>query len=380
MVRHTTGAVRGGNLPAPTIRRDRERLVSLVHPDRLHVFVRRVCAAMGSSEREAGLVADQLIGANLSGHDSHGVGMLPAYVDGFSRKRLQVNQHVTAVVDNGALAVFDGNSGFGQVMGYEATEAAIERAKAHGVAVVGLRNSFHIGRIGHWGEQCARAGLASIHFVNVAGHTPLVAPFAGADARFGTNPFCVAIPGQGDRPAALLDMATSKIAMGKARVALNKGVPVPEDTLLDGEGRVTTDPSGMFRHPRQGALIAMGEHKGSGLAIVCELLGAALLGGLVMGEDSMRRNTIINNMLTIAIDPEAITGRDCLVSEATAYLDYVRASALREGFGEVLMPGEPEHRSRIDRADGVEVDDTTLSELRGAAATVGVPEAAEALD
>lgn len=353
--------------------------MSLVHPDRLHAFTRRVCAAMGSSEREAGLVADQLVGANLAGHDSHGVGMLPAYVDGFTRKRLQLNQHVTAVVDNGALAVFDGNSGFGQVMGYEATQAAIERAKAHGVAVVGLRNSFHIGRIGHWGEQCARAGLASIHFVNVAGHTPLVAPYAGADARFGTNPFCVAIPGRDDRPAVLLDMATSKIAMGKARVALNKGVPVPADTLLDGEGRVTTDPSGMFRHPRQGALIAMGEHKGSGLAIVCELLGAALLGGLVMGEESIRRNTIINNMLTIAIDPDAITGRDSLVTEASAYLDYVQASAVRDGFEEVLMPGEPEHRSRLDRADGVEVDDTTLGELRSAATTVGVPEAADEL-
>ncbi|MCC6437802.1 MAG: malate/lactate/ureidoglycolate dehydrogenase [Acidimicrobiales bacterium] len=354
--------------------------MSLIHPDRLHSYVRRVCAGMGSSEREATLVADQLVGANLSGHDSHGVGMVPAYVDGFVRKRLQVNQHVTPVVDSGALAVFDGNSGFGQVMGYETTEAAIERARTHGAAVVGLRNSFHIGRIGHWGEQCARAGLASIHFVNVAGHTPLVAPYAGADARFGTNPFCVALPGQGDRPAVLLDMATSKIAMGKARVALNKGVPVPDDTLLDGEGRVTTDPAGMFVHPRRGALIAMGEHKGSGLAIVCELLGAALLGGLVMSEDSMRRHTIINNMLMIAIDPEAITGRDALVAEAEAYLDYVRASAVREGFTEVLMPGEPEHRSRIERADGVEVDDTTLGELRAAAKVVGVPDAAEELD
>jgi uncharacterized oxidoreductase len=355
-----------------------ERAVS-IHPDRLHRFVRRVCTALGSAEREATLVADQLVGANLAGHDSHGVGMLPAYVNGHAGGRLRVNEQLATVVDNGPLAVFDGNSGFGQVMGFEATEAAIGRARQHGVAVVGLRNSFHIGRIGHWGEQCARAGLASIHFVNVAGHTPLVAPYGGADARFGTNPFCVAIPGTGDQPAVLLDMATSKIAMGKARVALNKGELVPDGTVLDGAGRVTTDPAGMFVHPRQGALIAMGDHKGSGLAIVCELLGAALLGGMVMGPDTMPLNTVVNNMLTIAIDPAAITGRATLAADAAAYLDYVRAAALREGFDEVLLPGEPEARARLARAAAVEVDGTTLGELRKAAATAGVAEAADEL-
>ena len=350
-----------------------------IHPDRLHSFTRRVCAAMGSSDTEAGLVADQLIGANLAGHDSHGVGMLPAYVSGFVRGRLQINQHVSVVTDAGPVQVLDGNSGFGQVMGFEAMNRAIDVARQHGVALVGLRNSFHIGRIGHWAEQCVAAGLASVHFVNVAGHTPLVAPHAGGDARFGTNPFCVGFPGSDRKPAVLLDMATSVIAMGKARVALNKGVPVPEGTIIDGEGRVTTDPSGMYVHPRQGALIAMGEHKGSGLAIVCELLGAALLGGITMGEDTARRNTVINNMLTIAIDPAALGAGNDLAAEAAAYLGYVQASPPRQGFDEVLLPGEPERRARIARAGGVEVDDTTMGELREAAASAGAADAVEDL-
>ena len=351
-----------------------------VHPDRLHRYVRRVCAGMGSSEVEAALVADQLVGANLAGHDSHGIGMIPTYVGGFTSGHLQVNQHVTQVIDSGPVAVFDGNSGFGQVMGFEATNDGIARARTHGVALVGLRNSFHIGRIGHWGEQCAAAGLASIHFVNVAGHPPMVAPYGGADARFATNPFCVAIPSAGDRPAALLDMATSKIAMGKVRVALNKGEPVPEDTVLDGDGKVTTDPAGMFARPRSGALIAMGDHKGSGLAIICELLGAALLGGLVMGNETARKNTVINNMLTIVINPDALMGRNDLASQAADYLAFVRSATLRDGFDEVLMPGEPENRSRVARARGVSVDDTTIRELRDAARAAGVPEAAEELD
>ena len=349
-----------------------------LRPAQLHSFVVHVCTQLGSESVEAHLVADQLVAANLAGHDSHGVGMLPSYVGGALAGTLNVNRHATVVTDSGPVLLLDGNRGFGQVMGHEAMTAAVERATTHGVALVGLRNSFHIGRIGHWGEQCAAAGLVSIHFANVSGHEPLVAPYGGADARFGTNPFCVSVPGTGIEPALLLDMATSKIALGKARVAHNKGEPVPPDTLLDGDGRVTNDPAGMFAVPRQGALIAMGDHKGSGLAIVCELLGAALLAGLVMSDETAKQNAIINNMLTIAIDPRKLGTAAVLADEVGAYLDYVRASSVREGFDEVLVPGEPERRSRIDRAAGFDVDATTLHQLRNAALAAGM--SAEAID
>lgn len=350
-----------------------------ISPEALDSFVRQVCTALGSHDFEAELVACQLVRANLTGHDSHGVGMLPAYVAGALAGKLRINGHVRTVVDTGPLLVFDGDAGFGQVMGFETMNETISRAKTHGVAIVGLRNSFHIGRIGHWAEQCARAGLASIHFVNVVGHSPLVAPFGGGDARFGTNPFCVAIPSTGDRPAVLLDMATSKIAMGKARVAFNKGEAVPADTLLDGHGQMTTDPTGMFSNPRSGALVAMGDHKGSGLAIVCELLGAALLGGPVMGEASSAFGGIINNMLTIAIDPSAITSRNALADEASNFLDYVKDSPPRDGFSEILVPGEPEARSEHERAVGIQIDDTTIEELRSCARSAGAPNALDLL-
>ena len=344
-----------------------------IPPRRLHRFVEVVCAGLGSEPLEAQLVADQLVGANLAGHDSHGVGMLPAYVGSARAGGLVANRHATVVTDAGPVLLLDGNLGFGQVMGHEAMLAAIERATAHGVALVGLRNSFHIGRIGHWAEQCAAAGLVSVHFVNVSGHAPIVAPFGGADARFGTNPFCVAVPGGDGGPALLLDMATSKIAMGKARVAFNTGEQVPPDSLLDGDGRVTTDPSALMGNPRIGALIAAGEHKGSGLAIVCELLGAALLGGMVTNDETVKRNLIVNNMLTIAIDPRRLGTAAQLATEVAGFLDYVRASALREGFDELLLPGEPERRARLARAAGIEVDDTTLGQLRDSAHAARVP-------
>ncbi|MDH3682146.1 MAG: malate/lactate/ureidoglycolate dehydrogenase [Acidimicrobiia bacterium] len=347
---------------------------STYHPQQLHTYVTEVCGALGSEPEEAGLVADQLIGANLAGHDSHGVGMMPAYVASVAGGRLFVNRHISVASDSGSVLVIDGNRAFGQVAGYEATNLAIERAREAGVALAGLRNSFHIGRIGHWGEQCARAGMVSIHFVNVAGNDPIVAPYGGADARFATNPICVAVPSMGDEPAALLDMATSLIALGKARVAHNSGLELPSDTALDGSGNVTRDPAGLMAVPRDGAIIAFGNHKGSGLAIMCELLGAALTGGMTISPRHERDDSAINSMLSIVIDPGALTSRSSLVAEANEFLDYVRSSSVRAGFEEVLIPGEPELRARQARAAAIAVDDGSVSQLRWAAGKAGLPE------
>lgn len=346
-------------------------------PDVLHAFVRDTCAALGSSETEQTLVADQLVGANLAGHDSHGVGMVPAYVGGAKADQLKINGHAEVVQDSGALLVLDGKQAFGQVNGFETMQLGIERAKEHGVAITGLRNSFHIGRIGHWGEQCAAAGMASLHFVNVTGHGPMVAPYGGREARFITNPVCIAVPGRpdddGNRPLAMLDMATSVIAGGKARVAHEEGRPVPDNSMIDADGKVTTDPSGLLTQPRTSALLAFGDHKGSGLAIMAELVGAALIGGTTMQPGNKRvAGRIINNMLSIIIDPAATGSVDGFIAEAEAYLEYVRSSELREGFDEVLMPGDPERRSRAARNAGIPVDDATLDLLRRSAASAGL--------
>ena len=347
---------------------------SQLHPDQLHSYVTEVCAALGSEPTEAGLVADQLVNANLAGHDSHGVGMMPTYVRSVDEGRLFVNRHISVASDSGSVLVIDGNRAFGQVTGFEATNLAIERAKETGVALTGLRDSFHIGRIGHWGEQCARAGMVSIHFVNVAGNDPIVSPHGGYEARFATNPVCIAIPSMGDKPAALLDMATSLIALGKARVAHNSGVKLPDNTALDGAGDVTSDPAGLMASPREGSIMAFGNHKGSGLAIMCELLGAALTGGMTISPKHERDNSAINSMLSIVIDPGALTSRSSLVAEASEFLDYVRTSGLRSGFEEILIPGEPEQRARENRATAIPVDAGTVKELRWAASKAGLPE------
>ena len=342
-----------------------------VAPARLRAAVRAIVERGGSNEREAQLVAAQLVEANLTGHDSHGVGMVPRYVEALAEGGLRVNQQLTIVTDSGALLMLDGNAGYGQVMAFDAMQLGIERAAAHGVAVVGLANSHHIGRIGQWAEQCVAAGYVSIHFVNVISK-PVVAPFGGRDARFVTNPFCVGIPMPDGEPI-LLDFATSRIAMGKVRVAYNKGEQVKPDTLLDARGEPTTDPATMFAEPG-GALLPFGEHKGFGMAVVCEILGGALAGGVTLHERPSRRS-IINNMLTFIVDPRRLGTAERLAREAMAFADGVRASPPMAGVDRVRLAGDPEREWRAARAAAIPIDTTTWQQIVAAAEQLGLAEA-----
>src|SRR5947208_15001219 len=124
-----------------------------VKPDSLHAFAMGICRADGSSEEEARLVADHLVLANLYGHDSHGVGMMPAYIQNTTTGRCIRNHHAKIIKDNGAVVVIDGGVDYGQVVAKETMDIGIERAGKHGVCVIGLTNAHHIGRIGHWAEQ-----------------------------------------------------------------------------------------------------------------------------------------------------------------------------------------------------------------------------------
>ena len=331
--------------------------------------VAAIVAAGGSEAREADIVAANLVAANLAGHDSHGVGMLPRYIEVLQEGDLKANQHVSIELDTGPLLRVNGNEGYGQVVGMESMQLGIERARTHGVCIVGTTNSHHLGRIGHWAEQCLEAGLVSMHFVNVLPR-PLVAPFAGRDARFSTNPFCVGIPLAG-HPPFVLDMATSRVAHGKIRVAYNKGEALKPGNLLDAAGEPTTDPKHAFVEPL-GALLPFGEHKGYGLAVACELLAGAVAGGKTLHRGDDHRRQIINNMLSVLIDPRVYGTQDACAEQATAFVDWLKQSPPRDG-QDVLIAGDPERRMRATRlADGIPVDETTWEQIRAAGAKVGV--------
>ena len=238
----------------------------------------------------------------------------------------------------------------------------IANVKKNGLCVVALKNAHHLGRIGGMGEQVAAAGFISMHYVNVVGHAPYVAPFGGAAGRMSTNPFCCAIPVKG-KPPIILDMATSTIALGKVRVAYNEGVEVPAGCLVDYQGQATRDPSVMYSKP-QGAMTHFAQHKGYGMAFICELLAGALVGNWTIQPGNPRPNTIINNMLTIIIDPERIGSRDAFEHEARAMIDYLKDTPPVEGVDGVLVAGEPEIAVKNERlANGIPVDDTTWEEI-----------------
>ncbi|MCB2011661.1 MAG: malate/lactate/ureidoglycolate dehydrogenase [Geminicoccaceae bacterium] len=336
----------------------------------LETLVHATARAIGCPENEAGEMARHLVGANLAGHDSHGVGMLPDYVRLADVGLLVPGHEPETVLDMPALKILDAGRGVGQWMAKRAMDIAVDGAREAGCCTLALRNSSHVGRIGHYAEQCAREGMVSIHFVNVADHAPLQAPFGCSDPRLGTNPFAVGLPGE-DGPALVLDMATSAIAFGKARVARNKGVPVPAGALLDADGHPTTDPT-VYVDTRKGALRSFGEHKGSGLAIVCEMLGGGLSGGLTIHPDHERRDGIVNSMLSIVIDAARLGGNRPFAQEVEAIKDYIRQSRIAPGFDEILMPGEPEARSRAKRGrDGIPIDARSLDDILAAARQAG---------
>jgi uncharacterized oxidoreductase len=335
----------------------------IIEHARLLALTNRIVAAGGSSPAEASVVADHLVEANLRGHDSHGVGMLVAYVRDLEAGTLKVNQTPEIVSDTGTISVWDARAGYGQVIARQAVEWSIEAAKKHGVAVNGLRNAHHIGRVGTYGEIAARAGMVSLHFVNVASGPPPVAPFRGREGRFLTNPVCIAIPGTANNEPILLDFATSRVAMGKVRVAHNSAKPMLDGALLDHKGKPTTDPGVMYSAPR-GVVLPFGEHKGSGLALVCELLAGAIVGSPSVTSQTPPDRGVINGMLSIVIDPARLSARDSMMTEIDAMIAWVKSAKPADADLPVLVAGEPERIARARRmAEGIEIDDTTWGQL-----------------
>src|SRR5204862_3320505 len=258
------------------------------------------------------------------------------------------NTRVKTVKDDGPTLMFDGQRGYGRPAAGETMAAAIARCRETGVVVATLANSHHIGRVGAYGELASGAGLVSLHFVNVTDHRAVVAPFRGTDARFVTNPICIALPGTDRQPPLLLDMATSAIAMGKVRVAKNEGHDVPDGVLVDEQGQPTRDPNVMYREPH-GALLPFGGHKGYALAVVTELLAGALSGGPTIQPGNRRMGGTINNMFAVVLDPARLAGVDWLRREIDGFVDYLKESPPQNPAEPILVPGEPERLAREDR-------------------------------
>lgn len=336
----------------------------------VQAFVELIFRTAGWSSGDAKIAADCLIESDRAGHASHGIGLVPMYVDTIKAGALRTEWKATIVKDDGPFVVIQGNRSLGQTGARDATLKGIETARAHGIALVSLINSHHVGRIGHYGEMVAREGFVGMFWVNVHGRKPTVVPFGAREPRFSTNPHCVAIPRQGADPF-LLDFATAEMAVNKARVAHAKGEKVRHGTLLDHSGRPTDDPGVLWASPR-GSIATFGLHKGSGLAIVCELMSAVLAGGPLVA-DQTEAGAILNNMTALVIDPQRMRVGDEPIEAATdRMIAWVKSAAAADGIAAVLTPGEPEQMNRARLGSRIEIDSTTWGDILKAAGKMGI--------
>ena len=354
-----------------------KQTIRLIHPAGMTAMICRIFVAAGALEKEAEAIASNLVDSNLAGHDSHGVVRVPRYLMWVQNGNLHFGRSTETVLNGDGFTLLDGNKGFGQMIGHEAVNLGIEKALQHGVALVALRRSGHLGRIGHWAEIACEAGLVSIHFVNAA-QSLLVAPFGAAERRISTAPVCIGVFNpEGDN--FILDFATSAVAEGKVMVALRGGKPVPSGALVDARGQPSNDPKVLYGklepneepNPRTGpgALVAMGDHKGSGLALACELLAGALTGSGPVGPGTAMHN----GMFSIYLKPETIDDGHNFGSAVGKYIDYVREASPANPDVPVMIPGDPERRTRAKRlVDGLPLPVETWNNIVNAGLSLGL--------
>jgi uncharacterized oxidoreductase len=189
--------------------------------------------------------------------------------------------------------------------------------------------------------------------------------------RFGTDPVCITFPAAKGEPPVVLDFATSRVAAGKLRVALNEGKKLPPGYLIDAHGNEANDAAVFFRE--NGAMLPFGEHKGSGLALACELMAGVLTGGGAMQAD-IPNHGVKNGMFSIVLDPARFGDTGRMEREMATLIGWVKSSPPRSGVEEVMVAGEPERKSRAKRLkDGIPIDANSWKELIGAAQQVGLP-------
>jgi LDH2 family malate/lactate/ureidoglycolate dehydrogenase len=339
-----------------------------VTPEGLLDFAAAVYESVGVPAADARLIADTLVQADLWGHQSHGVLRLGWYLD---RIRNGVMKPVTQpefVVDAGALALIDGHDGVGHVLTVLAVQEAVKRAKAHGIAAVGVRNSNHFGTCMYYTLMGAHAGCVMLLTSNGG---PAMAPWGGRKKIIGTNPWSIAAPA-GSRAPFVVDMANTGVARGKIYLARNRRLPIPLGWAINAAGEPTTDPQEAI----DGIILPMAEHKGYAIAAMVDMLSGVLTGsGFLAAVHSPYKTAEKSNCghLMIALNIEAFQPLREFNARMEQFIAEIKSVPLAQGFDEVFYPGEIEARNDArHRRDGIEFPDDTLADLRRTARETGL--------
>jgi uncharacterized oxidoreductase len=325
-------------------------------------FATELLTAGGLGADEARLVAESLVGANLRGHDSHGVMRIPYYLDSVAKGDLVPAAAFSTIKESPTTLVADGGWGFGQTQASRLTEALVRKAYASGIGLGTIVHCGHIGRLGEYCERAAEAGLVSMVMVNTHGHARRVAPPGGKAPRLGTNPLAIGSPAKNG--PIVLDFGTSATAEGKVRVKKIAGQLCPDGWLLDANGKPTNDPNTLYGDP-PGTILPMGgaqAYKGFGLALMVEIFAGALSGGMTIRERPINQNG--NCVFMLLLDPEHLGGRRHFADEIAQLSTFIRDCPRVEGVSEIQLPGDPERRFLADRAkNGIPLDEGNWRQL-----------------
>src|SRR5215212_6111518 len=336
----------------------------VVNHEELRTLSRALYEAAGTPSDHAEIVTNHQVGANLKGHDSHGVVLMGTYIDRIDRGHIMPTVKPEVISVTPTTIQVNGQWGFGPVISEWTMQRCIEKAKEMKIAMATVREQSHVGSLNDYPLMAAAAGLIGILMCDSGQSPKSVAPFGGREARLGTNPICIAFPSNLPGPV-FIDMATSAVANGKLDVARAQGKPVPLGWLLDKDGRPSTDPEAQ---KKGGVMLPLGGpegHKGYGLSFAVETL-AAILPGLGFGIDLQGRHN--DGVFMLVMNPDAFREGGDFKAEVDAFTKYLKDTPTQEGFNEVLYPGEIEYRFSQTRArDGVPIDDTTWGRLQGVA-------------
>jgi ureidoglycolate dehydrogenase (NAD+) len=330
-----------------------------VDPGRLGTFASDVLQETGLSEEHADIVADTLIDANLRGIDTHGVVRLDQYIERLEEGGLNVSPEPSLSWSGAGAGVLDGDASPGQIATLRAMKEAIDQAATAGSVFIGVRNSNHFGTASYYTNYAAERGHIGIAMTHAG---PNVTPFGGADPYFGTNPVSFSLPNGDDFPITL-DMATSVTAKGNIILAEEEGEDIPPEWAIDDNGDPTTDPSEFH------ALRPMAGPKGYGLAFVIDVFCGVLM-DTVFGDDvpTMYHDTTSSQELGHfigAIDVEAFTSLGGFTDRMQQMVNDIKNLRTADGFEEVLVPGEPEARTKAERVEeGIPLGDGVWDTLQ----------------
>jgi LDH2 family malate/lactate/ureidoglycolate dehydrogenase len=323
--------------------------------------------ATAAREDVATAAAEQMAEADLRGYGSHGALRLPLLVEALRTDVANGSPHHKIVRQTAASALIDGDRGLGGYLGSIAMAAAVERATATGVGLVGLRNAHYSGLLAYFARHATDRGQVAL----ITGtNPPMVHPWGGREPVLGTTPLCVAVPAN-PHPI-VLDIAMSRASRGKLMRAVERGSSIPPGWALDRNGHPTSDPeAGLV-----GALTPFGDHKGAGLALVLTLLAGPLLGvrpATTPDPAVFRTGTTERADLFLAIHPEAFGPRDEFLAAVEQVTGAVRSSAPAEGFDRARVPGDRAYEERAARLrDGVEIDDPVWEKVAAIAHRAGL--------